>query len=304
MKFEEQSIDDLLINVYKHILDHGIVNEPKKGKNYEVQGCELVLTNPIARVSRSESRGLIFSCLGEFFWYLSGSNDIEPIQYYLPRYKKYCETNGTVYGGYGKRLFNMHGRYNQVERVISQLNARPSTRQAVIQLFDSSDLSADYKDIPCTLNLQFTIREGKLNMFTMMRSNDAFMGLPHDVFVFTMLQELIATELNCQLGHYHHYVVSLHLYEENLKQVEDFIEEGFMLEESIMQPMPQNSFSIVRGKILNYEQVIRNGELKHVDDTVGLPAYWSDILKLLLFFNQIKSKEISNFREALNTKKQ
>jgi thymidylate synthase len=301
MKFVANSIDDLLIDVYTHIIEDGKDNHATKGKNIEVLGCEMVLTNPIARISRSESRGLIFSCLGEFFWYLSGSNDVEPIKYYIPRYRNYCESDGKVHGGYGKRLFNMHDKYNQIERIINQLKCSSSTRKAVIQLFDSSDLCESYKDIPCTLNLQFILREGKLDMFTMMRSNDAFMGLPHDIFVFTMLLELIASELDCEIGTYHHYVVSLHLYEDSIEKAKDFINEGYMLEKSIMDPMPKRSYSNDLETILNYEKIIRSDE--KVDcSKINISPYWKDILNLLIFFNQTKKNDIANLRSALQTK--
>ncbi len=293
MKIESDSIDDLLHDTYKYIIENGKENIPKKGENLEVQGCELLLKNPIARVSRSESRGLIFSCLGELIWYLSGSNDVEPIQYYLPKYRGFSEDDGTVYGGYGKRLFNMHGQYNQIERVIKQLKNRPSTRQAVIQLFDSSDLSGEYKDIPCTLNLQFILRENKLSLFTMMRSNDAYIGLPHDIFVFTMLQELIASELECDLGFYHHYVVSLHIYNKDLKKVKDFIKEDFMSNKSIMETMPAKSFSNFITDIIDIEEKIRKGRIIKLECMPIFPSYWQDILYLLLFFKITKENEIS-----------
>ncbi|MCG6365089.1 thymidylate synthase [Vibrio fluvialis] len=302
MKFEADSIDDLLSHAYSYILDYGEGNSATKGDTIEVLGCELVLKNPIARVSRSESRGLIFSCLGELFWYLSGSNDIEPIKYYLPQYEQYCESNGKVHGGYGQRLFNMHEKYDQVERVIRQLKQKPTTRKAIIQLFDSSDLSEEYKDIPCTLNLQFTIRNNKLHMYTMMRSNDAFVGLPHDVFVFTMLQELIASELECELGLYHHYVVSLHLYTKNLDKVKSFLSEGFMWHNSIMQPMPKNSFTCCLEEVLNSEEKIRNGEKIDLDNST-LTDYWKDIVRLLLFFKLTKHPSRSSLKKAVTIMK-
>jgi thymidylate synthase len=37
-------------------------------------------------------------------------------------------------------------------------------------------------------------------MVTTMRSNDAYLGLPHDVFCFTMLQEIIARSLGREIG--------------------------------------------------------------------------------------------------------
>ena len=33
-----------------------------------------------------------------------------------------------------------------------------------------------------------------------MRSNDVFMGFPHDVFAFTMIQEILANDLGVKLG--------------------------------------------------------------------------------------------------------
>jgi thymidylate synthase len=48
--------------------------------------------------------------------------------------------------------------------------------------------------------MQFIVRREELHLFVCMRSNDAFMGLPHDVFAFTMLQELVARLIGCELG--------------------------------------------------------------------------------------------------------
>ncbi|OTA17660.1 thymidylate synthase [Xenorhabdus vietnamensis] len=302
MIFEGASLDDLLFDIYTYILDQGKTNRATKGKNLEVLSCQIVLTNPLARVSRSESRGLIFSCLGELLWYLSGTNDGQQIIHYLPKYQTFCEPDGRVHGGYGSRLFNMHEKYNQIERVIEQLKYHSGTRKAVIQLFDSSDLSWKFKDIPCTLNLQFVVRENKLHMFTMMRSNDAFIGLPHDIFVFTMIQELIAGEINCELGNYYHYVVSLHLYETDIMRARDFIDEGFMLTDSVMDEMPKGSFFRDKNIILDFEYKIRNGFPINLEN-INLDVYWIDILKLILFFTQTKSNKISDLKNAHYTKK-
>ena len=64
-------------------------------------------------------------------------------------------------------------------------------------------------------------------MVTNMRSNDAFLGLPHDFFSFTMIQEVLARTVNLEIGVYKHVVGSLHLYEENIEQAEQFITEGW-----------------------------------------------------------------------------
>lgn len=75
-----------------------------------------------------------------------------------------------------------------------------------------------------------------------------------------------------------------------------------MSERSVMQAMPNCSFSLWMNKILELEKAIREGELTRLDEDIDLPTYWIDILKLLLFFNLTKSKEIRSLREALATR--
>src|SRR4051812_41418328 len=106
------------------------------------------------------------------------------------------------------------GWRNQFENVVALLRRKENSRQAVIQLFDGSDLAAAYKDIPCTCTLQFMIRDKRLNLTASMRSNDAFKGLPHDVFSFTMIQEIMTRTLGVELGDYTHFASSLHVYDE------------------------------------------------------------------------------------------
>ena len=48
-----------------------------------------------------------------------------------------------------------------------------------------------------------------------MRSNDVYLGLPHDVFSFTMIQEIVARLLGVEMGDYTHFAGSLHLYDEH-----------------------------------------------------------------------------------------
>ena len=65
-----------------------------------------------------------------------------------------------------------------------------------------------------------------------MRSNDAFKGLPHDVFCFTMLQEIFARTLGVHVGVYKHAVGSLHLYDKDRQKANQYLKEGikFILE--------------------------------------------------------------------------
>ena len=146
----------------------------------------------------------MFSCLGETLWYLARSNRLEFIEYYIPLYSKFAEHDGTVHGAYGPRMFAMRGKIDQISILINLLSKHSSSRKAVLQIFNAEDILKEYKDVPCTCTIQFLVRDGKLNAVGHMRSNDAFLGLPHDIFAFTFIQEIIARSLNLELGTYKH----------------------------------------------------------------------------------------------------
>ena len=231
--FEVPTVDDLMHVAVDVLLSEGIHINPTKGGCTEIAAATFELANPRARVSRSASRGRLFSALGELCWYLSGSNKTQDIAYYVKYYQKLDE-NGLIFGGYGPRLFSFDG-VNQVEYVIRTLRNAPSSRKAVIQLFDHQDVSEDHADVPCACTLQYLLRNGRLSAITYMRSNDVFRGLPHDIFCFTMFQELIARSVGVELGPYHHMVGTLHMYDDDARELEEFVAEGWRAGPSVDQ---------------------------------------------------------------------
>jgi thymidylate synthase len=84
----EESLDDLMRAVFKQLLkergNFQVVSS--KGKSTETFGALLELKNPRARLSRSFSKAKAFSPLGELFWYLSGSDSVDFIKHYIPKY--------------------------------------------------------------------------------------------------------------------------------------------------------------------------------------------------------------------------
>jgi thymidylate synthase len=281
MYINAESLDDLLLRVYKKLLQSKLYIVSSKGRNAELPGVLLKISHPRTRLSRTESRSPLFTCLGELTWYLAGSNDLDFITYYLPRYKDSSDDTKTVYGAYGPRIRG-EGEKNQVATIIELLKRKKESRQAVIQLFDSVDILKPHNDIPCTCSIQFLVRRERLDMFVNMRSNDAFMGLPHDIFAFTMLQEIIARSLGVEMGTYKHAVGSLHLYDENRDAAEKYISEGWQSK----VPMPAMPFEDPWPAIqilLDSEKIIRNGGI--VDfKSLTIDPYWIDLIRILQIF--------------------
>jgi thymidylate synthase len=297
MQSSDRILDDLLRKVFRRLLASKHQITASRGTTRELIGVLLKLGRPRARLSRRETRGRAFSCLGEFLWYLSGDNQLDFIRYYIKEYEKESDDGKTVYGGYGPRMFCQRG-HNQLENVIKLLGKHPTSRRAVIQLFNAEDIAGKERrrEIPCTCTLQFMLRDHKLHLIVSMRSNDAFKGLPHDIFAFTMLQEVVARTLSVDVGPYQQFVGNLHLYDENQVAVQQYIDEGF--QSAVEMPaMPEgNPWRSIR-TVLAAEARIRAGETLDAD-ACGVGDYWADLIRLLQIFSAKDPKTI----EALKAK--
>jgi len=107
-----------------------------------------------------------------------------------------------------------------------------------------------------------------------------YVGLPFDIFAFTMLQELLARDLGVELGRYIHTVGSLHLYNENRKDTEEFLAEGWQSTDSPMPPMPEGSQWANVAALLKAEEHLRSGA--DIEKT-AMPTdpYWEDLARVL-----------------------
>lgn len=227
-----------IYRVLEYIRKYGAKESPRGIPTWELLNASLTLKDPIDRVVPDRARRMnIAFAIAEWFSFMYGVDDITFFQQFIKGYDKFSSDGKTLDGCYGTRVnFEpvdqstfLHGEWdnqywypeghaNQVAMVIDKLRQDPSSRQAVISIYAKEDLlGAGGKNTPCTLTLQFLLRDGKLNAIVNMRSSDVVKGLTYDVFVFTMVQEYVARQLGVELGKYHHNAGSLHLYESDEK---------------------------------------------------------------------------------------
>ncbi len=295
----EGSVDDLLMHVLPLLLESKESIRPTKGRATELRAADLNLTNPRARLSRSETRGRLFSCLGELCWYLSGSDRRDAIAYYISHYANLGKGDA-VPGAYGPRFRAAHG-IDQIQRVVRRLRDNVWSRRAMIQILDPADLVGD-DEPPCTCAMQFFLRDSQLEMLVYMRSNDVHLGFPHDVFAFTMLQELVARSLGAEPGLYTHFVGNLHLYERDRQAAQSFVQEGWQ-SNILMPPMPAGDPWESVEWLLGVEHALRAGADPLLVDFVAAP-YWSDLARLLAIHALIKQRraaDIPGVRSGLST---
>lgn len=298
MIIEGRYLDEILRKLYSELSVSTDTFEASKGKGQDLLGPTIILKNPRSRISATATRGRLISALAEFCWYMSGSSDLVFIRFYIPKYPADGAT-GSVEEAYGPRLMGTgeFGRsYDQIDRVIDRLRRKPDTRRAVISILEPSDLESGKTEAPCTTALQFIRRRERLHLIAMMRSNDAYLGFPHDVFCFTMIQELVARALGIQVGDYHHFATSLHLYEQDVGKVSDYLEEGFQNPTFEMPKMPSGCQRPHLNAFLATEKAIRNGNITKASE-VNLPDYWRDLSLVLLRYADLKFKRGSRVME-------
>ena len=210
-------IDDIYLTLAKDLVHAKSVNGTR-----ELNNVKFVLNdidNNIVSV-RGISTAYLF---GELLWYFTGRNDLEFISKFSKFWKHLSDDGKTANSAYGYIMMKKHG-FNQINKIIQLLEKDPYSRRALININVPNRKVIETKDEPCTIALQFLIRNGKLNLTAMMRSNDIWLGTPYDVAFFTELQRYMAKRLNVKSGTYTHFVVSLHLYDRNVEDVQKMIE--------------------------------------------------------------------------------
>lgn len=145
----------------------------------------------------------------EFQWYLSGNPNAEEISKKATIWSTMMDENGNVNSNYGYQW----SRSKQIDKVIDLLKKDPTTRRASISIYDGKEIDLYSKDTPCTYAINFHIRDKKLYMQVLMRSNDLVYGFCNDQYCFSSLQELVSEELSLPVGTYYHYAANMHIYE-------------------------------------------------------------------------------------------
>ncbi len=225
--FSGRTADDVWLKVSAALLERDAL--PKQGSRagltQELLHVALSIRYPAERwvVSRQRPINPAFA-LAEVVWILTGRNDSAFLNYFNSQYPRFAGHGETYHGAYGFRLRKNLG-IDQLERAYLALRSRPDSRQVVLQIWDGKvDFPDDNgnpvsEDIPCNVVSLLKVRNGALEWFQIMRSNDLYFGLPYNFVQFTVLQEVMAGWLGLKVHSYNHISDSLHLYERDRMNV-------------------------------------------------------------------------------------
>ena len=176
------------LDALNDILSNGDLVSPRGKRTKEIPQRTIVvdMRRPVLRV---QDRSLSYRFMAaEAFWILSGDDRVETIAPYNSRISEFSDDGERFFGAYGPKI------QAQLPYIVEKLLTDEDSRQAGLTIW--RECPPQTKDVPCTVAIFFAIRGGKLNVHVFMRSSDVWLGVPYDVFNFSMLGHLVCGLIN------------------------------------------------------------------------------------------------------------
>lgn len=290
------------------------VSSPRGLKIKEKLGVRFEILNPRNRLPFISERNFSVSyVVAEALWYFAGLDSTDWITNYSSFWSKISDDGKTANSAYGARIFKPHPRiakqtsnnWTQWQGVIDELISDNDSRRAVIHIRSPLDSLLAKKDVPCTLTLQFFLRDDKLYLVVSMRSSDLVLGIGNDIPAFTLFQEAMALELSkrlgktISLGSYVHVSNSLHLYERNFIQVENILKGKSAYFSTSVPEMPLMPTLPPSDELLIYEKDLVSAttplqirSIVYKCELCGYDDYWLDWIRLLASHRAAKLGEL------------
>ena len=190
----------------------------------------------------------------EAWWLLSGHDDVASISPYSKAISQFSDDGERFFGSYGPPFVL------QLTYVVDTLLNDPDTRQATMTFWRQNPPKT--KDVPCTIAIDFLLRNGLIDTHVFMRSSDNWLGIPYDAFNFTMMTCRVLEMLNAhrepgqkyQLGTMYLTAASSHLYEKDFENVKRVLATGT---QPPTRPVPLYLYGIYEHPPEQYHGLIR-----------------------------------------------
>jgi thymidylate synthase len=215
------------------VKEHGDIVSPRGYETKELLNQKIIIIKPWERCIVLPSRNDdIVAKVAETLWMLAGRDDIDWLKWYVPRAPTWSDDGKAWRGAYGPRLRNWrawrgdNNWIDQIDVIARKLVEDPSTRQAIINIWNPEIDLEPGKDIPCNNWLHFFIRNEKLYMNVAQRSSDVVWGFSGiDAFSWSVLHEMMAHWVGVEMGDFTYFISSLHVYDRHYKRLDKILED-------------------------------------------------------------------------------
>jgi len=192
---------------------------------HEILNFSVRIERPSAKLVFNEAKRInLPAAVARFVWMMAGSERLKDIEFYEPKVRFFSDDGIIVPGSsYGHRMLNPRPGLNQLEAVIERIENDLHTRRAAVSIYQPGDAVRVSSDIPCAFGLFYNVRDGGLHATTLMRSNNAFVLLPYNIFEFALVAEIVAKEVGVTLDSMTHSAISMHLFDSAVEGAKEVI---------------------------------------------------------------------------------
>jgi thymidylate synthase len=220
----EASVAEMYYGALNNVLSYGKPVRCQGKPTLEIRDAVLSIWDPVFNVIEWPKRKFNYRYMvGEALWNLCSRADVRFLKHLSKGIDAFVQdqpegSRGVATWAYGPAIAP------EIIPTIELLVAHPESRRALWRPGSKSAPSRRGEGTPPCLELvQFHVRNSCLDMSVYMRSNDAYLGMPYDLFTYTFWQAALARSLGLALGGYVHHVGSLHVYEHDIPRINDLL---------------------------------------------------------------------------------
>lgn len=199
-----ETLDELVIKGIQHIKENGERFKAHAGNGQQAYDVSYTLLNPKKRLHYLRNPISIKYFCKELLAYFRGSLNVhEGLAQASSIWLSLADKNGRIASNYGYYIFHQKVPSNnttQYEWVVRTLEKNLESRKAFININQPHHKIEEGKDFPCTIGIQFFIKDNHLCCVVSSRSTDIYTGLPYDMGFFAFVTELIYIDLKTRLA--------------------------------------------------------------------------------------------------------
>ncbi|QWT17116.1 thymidylate synthase [Collinsella sp. zg1085] len=233
--------DQLFVKMCQDILDNGTTTEGEKVRPHWEDGTPAYTIKNFGVTNRYDlreefpaltlRRTALKSAMDEILWiYQKKSNNIHDLKSHI--WDQWADETGSIGKAYGYQIAQTshypEGDFDQMDRVLYDLEHTPFSRRIMTNMYTFSDLHAMHL-YPCAYSVTYNVTQGAqdarpvLNMVLMQRSQDILAANNWNVCQYALLLMMVARHVNMEAGELLHVIVDAHIYDRHVPLVRELI---------------------------------------------------------------------------------
>jgi thymidylate synthase len=227
--------DKIFIDMCRDILDNGVSTQGETVRAKWDDGTPAYTVKKFAIVNRydlSQEFPILTlrptnlkNAVDEVLWiWQKKSNKLCDLNSHI--WDSWADENSTIGKAYGYQLSLKHkyaeGEFDQVDRVLYDLNHNPYSRRIIVSMYNHSDLH-EMQLYPCAYSMTFSVTGNRLNAILNQRSQDVLVAGNWNVAQYAALLHMFALSSGLEAGELVHVIADAHIYDRHIPLVEELI---------------------------------------------------------------------------------